>query len=213
MYANSSLSTPFNGGLQWYGVSNVQGQSYSDYALLILSTGEVQSITNCLAPTPAPVPAPLPTPAPVATQKIGIVACGTTSPTYYVEAIGSSGLVVGLGIKFSSGGTTGGCPTFNTSQCYEITDASPGFHNCQGIIDVVSGSCGLLSGCGAPTPTPTPSPIPVPTVAPSPVPSPTPAPVVSTYYYVISNCDGSGTGFTEVASTSVLSPGYFSKNV
>ena len=116
-------------------------------------------------------------------------------------------MVVGLGIKFSSGGTTGGCPTFNTSQCYEITDASPGFHNCQGIIDVVSGSCGLLSGCGAPTPTPTPSPIPVPTVAPSPVPSPTPAPVVSTYYYVISNCDGSGTGFTEVASTSVLSPG------
>ena len=99
MYANSSLSTPFNGGLQWYGVSNIQGQASSDYALLILSTGEVQAIVNCsVTPTPSPVP----TPAPVATQQIGVVACGTTSPTYYVEVVGASGLVVGLGIKFSS---------------------------------------------------------------------------------------------------------------
>ena len=203
MYANSSLSTPFNGGLQWYGVSNVQGQSYSDYALLIQATGVVQSISNCTAPTPAPVPAPLPTPAPVATQEISVVLCGTTSPTYYVEAIGASGLTVGLGIKFSSGGTTGGCPTFDDTQCYEITGVNIGYHNCQGIVSQVSSNCGGLSGCTAPTPAPTFTPAPTAT----PAPSPTPAPVVSVYYYQLTNCPANSGTFTEIASTTILNPG------
>ena len=200
MYANSSLSTIFNGALDWYGVSNVLGQVTPDYKLLINSLGVVDAVVSCAAPTPTPTP----TPVPVATQEISIIPCGGGS-TYHVQVTGASGLVIGLGIKLSSGGG-GSCPAFDSTQCYEITAVNIGYHNCSGVFDVASSNCGGLSGCGAPTPTPVPTPVPVPT-PPTPTPTPTPVPTTSNYYYTVTRCDGGVDAYTEIVSTIVLSTG------
>jgi hypothetical protein len=78
------------------------------------------------------------------------------------------------------------------------------------ITAITSGGCsaGNLT-CGTPTPVPVPVPVPVPTPVPVPVPVPVPIPVPtqSVYYYLIDRCDGSAGTYTELASTSILSPG------
>jgi hypothetical protein len=184
MYANFAQTVVWNGGTQYYGLSNINGQQFADYAMLINTNGEVLAITDCsVAPSPTPA-----TPTPTATQKIAIIPC-SGGTTYYVEAIGNSGLTVGQGIKFSSGGTTGGCPTFDNTQCYQITDDNPGFHNCQGIISQISNNCAGLTGCTAPSPVPAPTPTPTPAV-------PSPAPSISYDDYTITRCDGGFNNYT-----------------
>jgi hypothetical protein len=71
--------------------------------------------------------------------------------------------------------------------CYEVTDPSASTTTQEGLAWYTT-----CIACASAT---------------SPSPSPTPAPVVSTYYYLIDRCDGSSGTYTELASTSILSPG------
>ena len=68
LYANSSKTTVFNGGLEWYSISNTLGllPQPSNDKYLINSTGVVQAITTCAV---TPTPSPTPTPAPVQLKK------------------------------------------------------------------------------------------------------------------------------------------------
>ena len=183
MYANFAQTVVWNGGTSYYGLSNRNGQIGADYAMLINLSGEVLAIHDCSS-TPSPTPA---TPAPSATQEISIIPCGGGT-TYYVEALGASGLTVGRGIKFSSGGDAG-CPTFDNTQCYQITGINIGYHNCQGTVSQISSNCGGLTGCTAPSPAPAPTPTPAPS-------APTPAPSISYDDYTITRCDGGFDNYT-----------------
>ena len=185
MYANFSQTIVWNGGTEYYGLSNINGKIGADYAMLINSSGEVLAITDCSV-SPSPTPA-TPTPA-VNSQEIAIEPCEGGS-TYYVEALGVTGLTVGRGIKFSSGGVSGGCPTFDTTQCYVITAVDIGYHNCQGVWNQTSSNCAGLTGCTAPSPAPVPTPTPAPA-------TPTPAPSVSYDNYIINRCDGGFNNYT-----------------
>ena len=200
MYANSSLSTIFNGALDWYGVSNVLGQVTPDYKLLINSLGVVDAVVSCAAPTPTPTP----TPTPVATTNVQIEDCNDASSTAYITVTGTYGSsAIGLALKISGGGG-GSCGSgFDGSKCWEIVAVGTA-SDCSVTTLEVNSSCG---GCTA-TPTPTPAPIPTPVpVTPTPTPTPTPVPTTSNYYYTVTRCDGGVDAYTEIVSTIVLSTG------
>ena len=87
IYTNAGLTNVWNGGLNYYGVTNVNSHYPNldnGYALLINSSGVVDAIVDCMAtPTPSPVPTAAPT------QDVEIRQCGTTSPTYIVRISGT----------------------------------------------------------------------------------------------------------------------------
>jgi hypothetical protein len=178
MYANSSKSTVFDGGLEWFGVSNVLGQATPDYKLLITALGVVQAKVSCTAPSPAPTPAPAAAP----TTNVQIRDCNDASSTAYITLSGTySSSAIGVAIKISGGGG-GSCGAgFTGAKCWEIIAVNTAT-DCSVTTISVESSCG---GCTPPSPTApapapaTPSPVPAP-VAPSPAPAPaapTPIPV------------------------------------
>ena len=149
MYTNSGLTNVWNGGLNFYGVTNVNGH-YPDldsgFALLIDSLGVVQQIVTCVAPTPAPVPAP----SAATFQDVEIRKCFTTSPTYYVRVTGLTAptLITGNTIKIT-GGASSPNPAFTNTDCWEIIDDAATQHDSSASINSVFSSC---TACGA-TPT------------------------------------------------------------
>ena len=64
LYANSSKTTVFDGGLEYFSISNTLGYlpQSTDSKYLINSLGEVLTILSCSStPTPTPTPVPSPT--------------------------------------------------------------------------------------------------------------------------------------------------------
>jgi hypothetical protein len=205
IYDSPALNDPFAGGTFWYGASNVQGQFGADYAFFIFANGTVNTISNCTA---SPTPTPTPTNSNPPFTNIEVRECGTSSPTYDIRVNGdySNPSSVGLALTISSGGGTGGCPTFNGTKCWEITVTNQGFYNCTATVSATYASCGA---CTPVTPTPTPtvtvspsqqSPTPTPTISNSQTPtptisnSPTPTPTLSYDYWLITPCPGGGAG-------------------
>ena len=174
MYANSSKSTVFDGGLEWFGVSDVLGQATPDYKLLITTLGVVQAKVSCTAPSPAPTPAPAAAP----TTNVQIRDCNDASSTAYVKLSGTYGSsAIGVALKISGGGG-GSCGAgFTGAKCWEIIAINTVF-DCSVTTISVDNSCGA---CTPPSPTaPTPAPVtPIPTPAPV-APSPAPAPAAPT---------------------------------
>ncbi len=206
IYNNTGLTSPWNGGLAWYGASDIQGQVGADYAFLILANGTVNTISNCAA---SPTPTPTPTNSNPPFTNIEVRECGTSSPTYDIRVNGdyTSASNIGRALTISSGGGGGSCPTFNGTKCWEITAVAQGFYNCTATVSVTYSSCG---GCTPASPTPTPStsggtPTPTPTI------SVTPTITPSTNYneYTITNCGTAGGGYSDVRVSlgSGLGPG------
>jgi hypothetical protein len=175
MYANSSKSTVFNGGLEWFGVSNILGQATPDFKLLITALGVVQAKVSCTAPSPAPAPAPAAPP----TTNIEIEDCAAPGTSYFVTVNGTyTSSAIGVALILNGGGG-GPCPTFNQTRCWTIKAVNT-ITDCSSTVITTYSSCG---GCTVPSPVPapipaptTPSPAPAP-AAPSPAPAPAPIPV------------------------------------
>ena len=148
-YTNSGLSNIFNGGLKWYGVTNVSGDypqldngSGFGYSFLINSTGAVDAIVDCsVIPTPSPVPTAAPT------QDVEIRQCGTTTPTYKVRISGTSGYINSQSIEIT-GAAAGPNPEFTGATCWEIIDSAATTYDSTVTVNSAYSSCG---GC-APTP-------------------------------------------------------------
>ena len=145
LYTNAGLSNIWNGGLKWYGVTNVNGH-YPDldngYAFLIDAFGVVLNIVNC-APTPAPTVAPT---AP-SFQDIQIRQCFTTSPLYYVRVTGLAGPTLSNGQSIQiTGSASSPNPEFTGTTCWEIVDDASIYHDSNVTINTVNSSC---TGCGA----------------------------------------------------------------
>ena len=200
MYANSSLSTIFNGALDWYGVSNVLGQVTPDYKLLINSLGVVDAVVSCTAPTPTPTP----TPVPVATTNVRIEDCNDSSIHAYVTLAGTYGpSSPGLALKISAPSGPGTCISgFDGTKCWEIVAVGTASDCSVTTLEVNTDCASCTPTPPTPTPTPTPTPVPV-----TPTPTPTPVPTTSNYYYTITRCDGGVDAYTETVSTIVLYTG------
>jgi len=197
LYANSSKTTVFNGGFEWYSISNTLGllPQPSNDKYLINSSGVVQTITTCaVAPTTAPV---APTAAP--TTNIEVEDCNNPGPgsRAYVTVNGTFGTnAIGLALKLS-GGTGGSCsPGFDGTKCWEIKAVNT-------ISDCSSTVLSVNTDCNSCTPVvPTASP----TVAPTNPPT-TPTPVVSNYYYSVSICSVGTPVYTQIVSSTILNIG------
>ena len=210
LYANSSKTTVFNGGLEWFSISNIQGYlpQPSDSKYLINSSGTVNAIVSCATPTPSPIPVPVP----IATTNIQIRDCDNSSSTAFVTVTGTyTSSAIGVALKISGGGG-GSCGSgFNGTKCWEIIAVNT-VSDCSVTTLSVSSSCGGCTPTPTPTPVPVPVPVPVPTpvpvpVAPTPTPTPTPVPTTSVYYYSVNRCDGGVDTYTEISSNIILSVG------
>ena len=233
MYANSSKSTVFNGGLEWFGVSNILGQATPDFKLLITALGVVQAKVSCTAPSPAPAPAPAAPP----TTNIEIEDCAAPGTSYFVTVNGTyTSSAIGVALILNGGGG-GPCPTFNQTRCWTIKAVNT-VTDCSSTVITTYSSCG---GCtvpspvpapipapttpspapapAAPSPAPAPAPIPVPAPIPAPaaptpipVPAPIPAPAPSASCIAISNVSRSTTSAADACISTRLETHYFDTN-
>ena len=166
----------------------------ADYAFFIDSSGEVITITNCSA---SPTPTVTPTNSNPPFTNMEIQECGVGGTSYFVRVNGdyTDPSTIGLALTISSGGGTGGCPTFNGTRCWEIVDVNTSY-NCTATVSATYASCG---GCTPASPTPTPStsggtPTPTPTISVT----PTVSPSINYSEYTISNCGSAGGGYADV---------------
>ena len=145
IYTNVGLTNVWNGGTNFYGVTNVINH-YPDldsgFALLINASGVVNAIVDCTAPPPPPA-----VPSAPSTQDVTIRECGTTTPTYDIRISGTSGYIVGQALRIT-GAAGGPNPEFTGATCWEITDAAASSYDSTVTVDSADSSCG---GC---TPTP-----------------------------------------------------------
>lgn len=161
LYANSSKTTVFDGGLEYFSISNTLGflpQSAND-KYLINSSGEVLTILSCSSATPPPTPAPTPAP----TTNIQVRDCANASRNAFITVAGNyASNAIGVSLRIT-GGAGGSCQSgFDGSKCWEIIAVNTGT-DCSVTTLNVYGTCG---GCTPTTPTPSPTPTPTPTPTP-----------------------------------------------
>ena len=145
IYTNSGLTNVWNGGLSYYGVTNVNSHYPNldnGYALLINSSGVVNAVVDCMAPTPTPTPTPAPT-----FQDVEIRECFTTTPTYKVRVTGLTAPTLANGIVIEiTGAASGPNPEFTGSTCWEIIDNAATSFDSSAALNSAYSSC---SACGA----------------------------------------------------------------
>ena len=178
IYTDSGLSTIWNGGLKWYGVTNANGHYPnldSGYALLINALGNVDSIVNCsgsVAPTAPVAPTPVPVAPTPSTQVYEVRRCDGASGTYRVT-LSQTGYPNNFALRLDAS-----LSYMNGTHCWYISDNNPSQP-----ADFSATIVSTHTNCEACTPSPTPvAPTPVP-VAPTPAPTsstPTPVPVAPT---------------------------------
>ena len=179
IYTDSGLSTIWNGGLKWYGVTNANGHYPnldSGYALLINALGNVDSIVNCsgsVAPTAPTAPTPVPVAPTPSTQVYEVRRCDGNGGTYRVT-LSQTGYPNNFAFRLDAS-----LSYMNGTHCWYISDNNPSQP-----ADFSATIVSTHTNCEACTPSPTPvAPTPAPTssVTPTPVPvAPTPVPVAPT---------------------------------
>ena len=170
IYSNTALTTNFNGGLKWYGISDTLGQVSGSRVALVSAqsapTSNIDSLVACPVPTPAPV-----TPAPTTSYSNLLIRECSSTLTRAVRVEGTY-TTEGVGLRVTGSCTWGEMVSNN---CWLIASHSQAGYDCTVTVVETQSSCAGLTGCTTPAPTPSPTPAPT-TPAPTPAPFTTPAP-------------------------------------